>query len=107
MLKRILKFYVVLFVGFFPFTEGKCQKIAVKTNLLYDLPALPMRGWNSVGHPVGHWTYRRIITVGHFPTGGDGSIGFCSRKCVIGFVTVLQDILSEDIFWADSLMSVA
>jgi len=40
MLKRILKFYVVLFVGFFPFTEGKCQKIAVKTNLLYDLPAL-------------------------------------------------------------------
>ena len=38
--KRILKLYGVLLLGLFLGTGGKCQKIAVKTNLLYDIPAL-------------------------------------------------------------------
>lgn len=38
--KRILKFCSVLLLGLFFGSGAKCQKIAVKTNLLYDIPAL-------------------------------------------------------------------
>lgn len=40
MSKRILGFCSVLLLGLFFSTGVKCQKIAVKTNLLYDIPAL-------------------------------------------------------------------
>ena len=38
--KGIFKFYSVLLLVLIFNTEGKCQKVAVKTNLLYDIPAL-------------------------------------------------------------------
>lgn len=40
MTKGILKLYGVLLLGLFLSTGVKSQKIAVKTNLLYDIPAL-------------------------------------------------------------------
>ena len=38
--KGIFKFCSVLLLVLIFNTEGKCQKVAVKTNLLYDIPAL-------------------------------------------------------------------
>lgn len=40
MTKRILRFYGFLLLGLLIGSGVKCQKIAVKTNLLYDIPAL-------------------------------------------------------------------
>ena len=53
--KGIFKFLSVLFLVFFFNTEGKCQKIAVKTNLLYDFPALTANAGAEFGL-ASRWT---------------------------------------------------
>lgn len=53
--KGIFKFLSVLLLVFSFNTEGKCQKIAVKTNLLYDFPALTANAGAEFGL-ASRWT---------------------------------------------------
>lgn len=53
--KRIFKFCSVLLLGLFFSTGVRCQKVAVKTNLLYDIPALTANAGVEFG-VAPHWT---------------------------------------------------
>lgn len=53
--KRIFKFCSVLLLGLFFSTGVRCQKVAVKTNLLYDIPALTANAGVEFG-VASHWT---------------------------------------------------
>ena len=79
--------------------EARSQEVAIKSNLLYDATATVNLGLEFRLAPK--WTLdvsgnhmrvdlsRRIVS---------GNIGSCSRKPVIGFVTVFPGIFWEDIF---------
>ena len=93
-----LRFYVVLFSCLFLGVGARCQKVAVKSNLLYDATATINLGiefclapkWTfDVSGNYNGWTFSGIVS---------GSIALCSRRPVIGFVTVFLGIFWVAIF---------
>ena len=77
--KMTLKLYVFLFLGLFSM-GAKCQEVALKSNLLYDVFATLNAGV-EVG---GRWTCRPIIMAGPSLTTGSGNTGFCNLRHATG-----------------------
>ena len=72
--KRIFKFCSVLLLGLFFNAGVKCQKIAVKTNLLYDIPALTANAGVEFGLAP-RWTLDVSANLGAHLLGGQFNIG--------------------------------
>ena len=88
-MKKVL-FLFLLLAGM---TNVYGQKFAVKSNLLYDATATI-----NLGVEMGlskHWTCPVTTTDGSLATTCVGSIGWFSRKHVIGYVRSLTVIFSE------------
>lgn len=87
--KGIFKFYSVLLLVLIFNTEGKCQKVAVKTNLLYDIPALTANAgvefglasrWTlDVSANYNGWTLSRDRRWKHWLVQPEARYWFCDR----------------------------
>lgn len=87
--KGIFKFCSVLLLVLIFNTEGKCQKVAVKTNLLYDIPALTANAgvefglasrWTlDVSANYNGWTLSRDRRWKHWLVQPEARYWFCDR----------------------------
>ena len=93
MKKNKLKLYAIM-IFVLLCTEVHCQKVAIKSNLLYDVTATVNAGKKLALLRNGHLIFPLTIMAGLFHMSVSGNIGFCNQKDVIGFV-----IVSLVIFW--------
>ena len=84
---------LILFMLGCAISEGYAQKVALKSNLLYDATTTMNLGL-EIGL-VRKWTFRSIIIRGNFPTANASVIGGYNPKFVTGFVRVFAVCLSE------------
>ena len=87
----------ILFMLGCAISEGYAQKVALKSNLLYDATTTMNLGldWRSDWRVNGRWIFRSIIIRGNFPTANASVIGGYNPKFVTGFVRVFAVCLSE------------
>ena len=84
---------LILFMLGCAISEGHAQKVALKSNLLYDATTTM-----NLGLEIGlarKWIFRSIIIRGNFPTANASVIGEYNLKSVTGFVRVFAVCLSE------------
>ena len=85
----------ILFMLGCAISEGYAQKVALKSNLLYDATTTMNLGLEIGLARNGRWTFRSIIIRGNFPTANASVIGGYNPKFVTGFVRVFAVCLSE------------
>ena len=82
---------LILFMLGCAISEGHAQKVALKSNLLYDATTTM-----NLGLEIGlARIFRSIIIRGNFPTANASVIGEYNLKSVTGFVRVFAVCLSE------------
>ena len=86
---------LILFMLGCAISEGHAQKVALKSNLLYDATTTMNLDWRSDWRVNGRWIFRSIIIRGNFPTANASVIWGYSPKSVTGFVRVFAVCLSE------------
>lgn len=79
--RRIL--IALLAVGSF-ICPAVAQKVAMKTNLLYDATSTMNLGFNLAFPQNGPWMYPATTTLGHFPRTRSGSTGLFNQKLDTG-----------------------
>lgn len=84
-------------------TEVHCQKVAIKSNLLYDVTATVNAGIEVGLARNGHLIFLPTIMAGLFHMSVSGNIGFYNQKGVIGFVIVSLVILLVFMLWVGSI----
>ena len=104
-MKRLALLFAILICGI---ATSSAQKVAIKTNALYDATATINLGAEFGLHP--RWT---LDISGNFNSwsknkgGESGSIGLPSLRPDIGSVTALLATLSVRIYWSEPLISAA
>lgn len=100
--KNKLKLYAIM-IFVLLCTEVHCQKVAIKSNLLYDVTATVNAGievglapkWTfDLSANYNGWTFHMSVS---------GNIGFYNQKGVIGFVIVSLVILLVFMLWVGSI----
>ena len=101
-MKRLLTILLV-----FMALSASAQKVAMKTNVLYDASAtVNAGGRNWACSANGHWMFQVTSTHGICRADASGNIGSCSPKHAIGFATASQTTFSLYTLMEGSTISV-